>query len=65
MPTKISVAMCKETGPPQNESLEVTCAVELDDDWSAPDNPDAFQHAAHSVVVACQEALQAEKLRQA
>ena len=39
MPMKISIAMSEEIGPPECESLGVTCALEFDDDSSTLQKP--------------------------
>ena len=64
MPTTISIAMSKEVGTPQCESLGVTCSLEFDDD--SPTFPlETFQRAFHSAVLVCQECLREESARQA
>ena len=40
MPARISVAMSKECGPPECESLGVTCSMEFDDNLPTPHNPE-------------------------
>ena len=57
MPTKISVAMSKETGPPQDESLGVTCALEFGE-GSMLQDCQTVERAFQSIVVAAQQTLQ-------
>ena len=63
MPVKISVAMSKEIGTPQCESLGVSCSLEFDDDSPTFPGRETFQHAVHIAVVACHRALQEEAVR--
>ena len=63
MPARISVAMSKKCGPPECESLGVTCSMEFGDNLPAPHNPETFQRAVDSAVAACHRALQEESIR--
>ena len=56
MPVKITVAMSKVTGPPECESLDATCTL-FDEDSSVLQDPETFQRAVRTVIVACHEAL--------
>jgi hypothetical protein len=60
MPAKISVAMSKEIGPPERESLGFTCSLEFDEESPAFLCSETFQQAVHRAVIVCQECLHQE-----
>jgi hypothetical protein len=54
---KIIVAMSQSVGPPECETVGVTCTVKFDKDAPTLQNPEPFHSVVHSAAVACHEAL--------
>jgi hypothetical protein len=57
MPTRITVVLKHEVGPPDCQSLQATCSM-LDDGSSTLEDPEVFRRAVSRAIAACQGALQ-------
>lgn len=64
MPTKITVALSKESGPPECGSLEVTCTLAFDENSTTLQDGEIIQRAVRSAVMACHQTLQEAVARQ-
>ena len=65
MPQRISVAVSQETGPPERESVGVTCTLEFDEEPSSQSHDiNGFQRNVHAALAACCRAVHDELRRQ-
>lgn len=64
MPTKIRLAISKESGTSQCRSLGVTCSSEFGDDTPTIPGVYTFQQAVHRAAMICRETLPEESVRQ-
>jgi hypothetical protein len=57
MSMTISASLGQEIGSPEPGSLDVSCALEFDDESSVPLNLETLQRSVHCAALACQWAI--------